>query len=79
MSSENPIDVDLFYTANGIVMEADLPQQNFFVVQDGFKLLDRPKPAAPATPPQSNPQQQPNGSAPQYPPPQGSYPQMRQQ
>ncbi len=78
MNSENPINVDLFYTSDGSVLEADLPQQNFFVVRDGFKLVDRPKPSAPVNPPQSNPQQ-PNGSAPQYPAPQGSYPQMKQQ
>ena len=77
ISSENSINVDLFYTADGTVMEADLPQQNFFVVHEGFKLIDRPKPAAPANPPQSNPQ--PNGNAPQYPAPEGGPPQMQQQ
>ena len=85
ISSENSINVDLFYTADGTVMEADLPQQNFFVVRDGFKLVDRPKASAPNPPPsnqqqppqQSNPQ--PNGSPPQYPAPQGGYPQMKQQ
>ena len=85
MNSENPINVDLFYTSDGSVLEADLAQQNFFVVRDGFKLVDRPKPSAPANPPPSSqqpPQQsspQPNGTAPQYPPPQGGYPQMKQQ
>jgi len=69
ISSENSINVDLFYTADGTVMEADLPQQNFFVVHDGFKLIDRPKhSAAPNPPQQSNPQ--PSGAAPQQPPPQ---------
>jgi hypothetical protein len=68
ISSENSINVDLFYTADGAVMEADLPQQNFFVVRTGFKLVDRPKPSAPPNPPPSN--GQPNGSAPQNPPPQ---------
>jgi hypothetical protein len=79
ISSENSIGVDLFYTADGSVLEADLPQQNFFVVRDGFKLVDRPKPKAPENPPPPNPQQQPNGAAPQYPAPQGGYPQMNQQ
>ena len=85
MNSENPINVDLFYTSDGSVLEADLAQQNFFVVRDGFKLVDRPKPSAPANPPPSNqqpPQQsnpEPNGSAQQYPAPQGGYPQMKQQ
>ncbi len=85
MNSENPINVDLFYTSDGSVLEADLPQQNFFVVRDGFKLVDRPKPSAPANPPPPNqqppeqPNPQPNGNAPQYPAPQGSYPQMKQQ
>lgn len=78
MNSENPINIDLYYTSDGSVLEADLAQQNFFVVRDGFKLVDRPKPTAPTNPPQSNPQQ-PNGSAPQYPAPQGNYPQMKQQ
>jgi len=77
MNSENPINIDLYYTADGSVMEADLLQQNFFVVRDGFKLVDRPKPVAPANPPPQN--QQPNGGAPQYPAPQGGPPQMRQQ
>lgn len=85
MNSENPINVDLFYTSDGSVLEADLAQQDFFVVRDGFKLVDRPKPSAPVNPPPSSqqpPQQsspQPNVTAPQYPPPQGGYPQMKQQ
>ena len=81
MNSENPINVDLFYAADGRVLEADLPQQNFFVVRDGFKLVDRPKPSAPAAPPQSSPQPNPQrGALQQYPaPPQGNYPQMTQQ
>jgi len=84
MNSENPISIDLFYTSDGSVLEADLAQQNFFVVRDGFKLVDRPKPSAPNPPPsnQRPPQQsspQPNGGAPQYPAPQGGYPQMKQQ
>lgn len=93
MNSENPINIDLYYTADGSVMEADLLQQNFFVVRDGFKLVDRPKPVAPANPPPPN-QQQPNqqqpnsgppqypapqSSPPQYPAPQGGPPQMREQ
>jgi hypothetical protein len=84
VSAENSIDVELFYTTSGQLLEADLTQQNFFVVLDGFKLIDRPKSAAPAPPPPSNSQQgspqQGNGNgAPQYPAPQGGVPQPQQQ
>jgi len=77
VNSENSVNIDLFYTHDGSVLEADLPQQNFFVVRDGFKLVDRPKSAAPAAPPQSGPAGP--SSAPQYPSPQGGNPPMPQQ
>ncbi len=78
VNSENSVNIDLFYTHDGSVLEADLPQQNFFVVRDGFKLVDRPKSAAPAAPPQSGPAG-PSSGAPQYPSPQGGNPPMPQQ
>jgi hypothetical protein len=93
VGEQNPIGVELYYGRDGALLEADLPEQNFFVVRDGFKLIDRPKPVPPrgvAPPPPQNgqqpsqqqtqqqPQQQP-GSAPQYPAPQNGYPQMQPQ
>ncbi len=77
VNAENSVSVDIFYNSNGQVLEADLPQQNFFVVRDGFKLIDRPKPAAPNAPPPNGSQQ--GGSARQYPAPQGGYPPVQQQ
>jgi hypothetical protein len=80
MNSEHSVDIDLFYTSDGSVLEADLPQQNFFVVRDGFKLVDRPKAEASAAPPLSP--QASNGTSngtPQYPAPQGGYPRMQVQ
>lgn len=83
VGSENPITVELFYTSDGRCLEADLSQQNFFVVLDGFKLVNRPKPTPPkgsAPPPPQN--GQPNGqqsAPPQYPAPQGGYPPPQQQ
>lgn len=90
---QNSITVELFYGADGRCFEADLPQQNFYVVLDGFKLVNRPKPNAPrgSTPPPQNsqqnngqqpgpqPGQQPQSAPPQYPAPQGGYPQPQQQ
>jgi hypothetical protein len=88
VGEQNPISVELYYGRDGGLLEADLPEQNFFVVRDGFKLIDRPKPTPPrgtAPPPPQNgqqPQQQgaqsPNG-APQYPAPQNGYPQVQPQ
>jgi hypothetical protein len=77
VNSENSIDVDLFYTADGQVLEADLPQQNFSVVHDGFKLLEHPKPPASPAPAQSG--NRPGNATPQYPAPQGGAPQPQQQ
>ena len=84
VGEQNPISVELYYGRDGDLLEADLPEQNFFVVRDGFKLIDRPKPTqsrGQAPPPQNGQQpngQQPNG-APQYTAPQGSNPQMQPQ
>ena len=77
VGSESPVNIDLFYTSDGWVLEADLPQQNFFVVQDGFKLINRPKSLAQPEPTQSS--AQPGKSAIRYPAPQSGYPQMLQQ
>lgn len=55
VSAQNAISVELFYDRDGRLLEADLPEQNFFVVRDGFKLTNRPKfapPRSPEPPPQ---------------------------
>jgi len=63
VSAQNAINVELFYTPDGQLMETDLPQQNFYVVRDGFKLINRPKFAPPRSPEPNAPppgaQQQP--------------------
>ena len=64
ISSQNAITVELFYSPDGQFMEADLPQQNFYVIRDGFKLTNRPKPPAP-----------PHGQAPSQDQQQGQSPQ----
>ena len=72
ISSQNAITVELFYSPDGKLLEADLPEQNFYVIRDGFKLTNRPKPPAPphgqAPPPQD--QQQDQQGQPQQQPPQ---------
>jgi hypothetical protein len=79
VSAQNAVNVELFYTPEGRLLEADLPQQNFFVVRDGFKLINRPKSEPPRSPDANNPQSQPK-RAPQYSAPQGPPPpQMQQQ
>ena len=65
VSTQNAITVELFYSPDGQLLEADLPQQNFYVIRDGFKLSNRPKPPAP-----------PHGQAP---PPQDQQPAQQQQ
>jgi len=60
VSAQNAINVELFYTPDGQLMEADLPQQNFFVVRDGFQLINRPKFAPPRSP-EPNAPPPPNG------------------
>ena len=77
VSSENSINIDLFYTSDGQMLEADLPQQNFSVVRDGFKLIDRPKPQAPAAQPQSS--TKPRNAPAHLAVPQGGYPQTQEQ
>ena len=84
VSSENGISVEIYYTDDGTLLEADLPEQNFWVIRDGFDLQDRPKyqpphgQAPPAQDQQQQPQQQQPG-APQYPAPQSGYPQVQPQ
>ena len=58
---QNAIVVELFYTASGDLLEADLDAQGLHVAQDGFKLLNRPKPVPPpaSAPPQQDDQQAP--------------------
>lgn len=89
ISAQNAVNVELFYTPDGRVLEADLPEQNFSVVLNGFKLTERPKFAPPrgseANSPEQNgspqypPQQYPPQQyPPQYPAPQGGPPQLQQ-
>ncbi|QNI32787.1 hypothetical protein H7849_01945 [Alloacidobacterium dinghuense] len=47
IGGQNAITIELFYSADGHLLEADLPQQNFYVIRDGFKLTNRPKPPTP--------------------------------
>lgn len=79
ISAQNAISVELFYDRGGRLLEADLPEQNFYVVRNGFKLTNRPKFAPPRAPEGSEPLPERDG-APQYSVPQGqAAPQMRQQ
>jgi hypothetical protein len=57
VSAQNAINVELFHTQDGRLLEGDLPQQNFYVSLDGFKLTNRPKFAPPRSP-EPPPQQQ---------------------
>jgi hypothetical protein len=62
VNSENGISVEIYYTAEGQLLEADLPEQNFYVIRDGFVLKNRPQykpPQGSAPPPQNQPQGQP--------------------
>ena len=68
LSDQNSVVIELFYTSDGQLMEADLNAQNFYVVHDGFKLLNRPKPVAP--PHGQAPQQASDGAQPQQQAPQ---------
>jgi hypothetical protein len=77
VSAQNGISVELYYTNDGTLLEADLPEQNFYVIHDGFKLDSRPHYAPPqgtgAPPPGAG--QQPQGPGAQQNPPQYSVPQ----
>ncbi len=69
VGTQNAVTVELFYTPEGHLLEADLPQQNFYVIRDGFKLTNRPNPAPPhgEAPPPQDQQGQPQQQQPQQP------------
>ncbi|HEY0786255.1 MAG TPA: hypothetical protein VGD62_10320 [Acidobacteriaceae bacterium] len=56
LSDANSITLELYYTASGQLMEADLNAQNLYVIHDGFKLVTHP---APTPPPPGQPPAQP--------------------
>jgi hypothetical protein len=59
VSEQNGFSIELYYTSEGALLEADLPEQNFYVIRDDFKLQSRPHyepPRGEAPPPN---QQQP--------------------
>lgn len=63
VSDQNGFTVELYYTGEGALLEADLPEQNFYVIRDDFKLRDRPHytpPHGEAPPPDQG--QPPQGS-----------------
>ena len=78
VSSQNGISVEIYYTPEGELLEADLPEQNFYVIHDGFHLQNRPHYTPPrAAAPEAGAQQPGQNGVPpqgQYPPPQGQYP-----
>ena len=47
VGEQNAVVVELFFLSNGTLLEGDLNAQNLQVVRDGFKLGNRPTPAAP--------------------------------
>lgn len=63
VSQQNAITIELFYGDDGSLLEADLAEQNLYVIRDGFHLINRPKPPVPphgqAPPPQDQQQVQP--------------------
>jgi hypothetical protein len=70
VSAQNAMTVEIYYTTDGTLLEADLPQQNFYVIHEGFRLENRPKyqpPHGEAPPPeqQQQPEQQEPGATPQ--------------
>ncbi|MGC2638849.1 MAG: hypothetical protein WA294_16820 [Acidobacteriaceae bacterium] len=67
VSSLNGITAEIYYTNDGSLMEADLPEQNFYVIHDGFRLESRPTyqpPRGSAPPPQ---QGEPQSQVPRMP------------
>jgi hypothetical protein len=67
VSEQNGISVEMYYATDGRLLEADLPEQNFYVIRDAFQLQNRPHytpPRGAAPPPDS---QQPGGSGPPQP------------
>lgn len=87
VNAVNGITVEIYYTNDGTLLEADLPEQNFYVIHDGFRLENRPQyqpPRGSAPPPEQQqpgqPGQQPPVSSPQgasYRPPQTQQPAPR--
>jgi len=76
VSEQNGITVEIYYTSEGALLEADLPEQNFYVIRDDFKLQSRPHytpPHGSAPPPDAQPQA-PGQQPPQYSVPQGGTP-----
>lgn len=64
VNAQNGISVEIYYNSEGELFEADLPEQNFYVIRDGFVLKNRPeyKPpqgSGPPPPPESSGQGQP--------------------
>jgi len=86
VSAQNSITVEIYFTSDGTLLEADLPEQNFYVIHDGFKLENRPHYAPPrnegAAPPQAQQPSQPQNSSaqpPRYTVPAGTSPQIQPQ
>jgi hypothetical protein len=69
VSEQNGITVELYYNSEGALLEADLPEQNFYVIRDDFKLQNRPHYTPPRGP---APPANPGGQPPQYSAPPGS-------
>lgn len=76
VSDQNGFSVEIYSTGDGRLVEADLPEQNFYVIEDGFRLNHRPHYTPPhGEAPPANQQDQPGAQPQQYPAPQGGYPQ----
>lgn len=41
VSAQNSVQIELYYTSDGTLMEADLTGQNFHVVRNGFEMVNR--------------------------------------
>lgn len=69
VSSQNGISVEIYYTSQGDLLEADLPEQDFYVIRDGFVLKNRPqyKPPKGSAPPPQQQQGYPQSAYPQQP------------
>jgi hypothetical protein len=82
VSDQNGITVELYYTSEGALLEADVPEQNFYVIRDDFKLQNRPKytpPHGTAPPADQGQPQGPGQQPPQYSVPPGGQPQVQPQ
>ena len=69
LGAQNAVTLELYFTADNQLMEADLSLQNFYVIRDGFHLTNRPPPTPPppgqAPPEAPGAQQQPQQAQPQ--------------